>query len=103
MHADAHDVCVGDCNDDGSVTVDEILSMVNMALGDSPIAACQAGDANGDGHNTVDEILTAVNNALNGCFSQPACVPVGQFCDNFSVFCCSGTGACDPSIDVCAF
>ncbi len=59
--------CVGDCNGDGQVTVDEILTMANIALGDMPVAQCEAGDANHDGSITVDEILTAVDNALNGC------------------------------------
>jgi subtilisin family serine protease len=59
--------CVGDCNGDGQVTVDEILTMVNIALGNADLSACTAGDANDDGHITVDEILTAVNHALNGC------------------------------------
>jgi hypothetical protein len=59
--------CVGDCGGGGSVTVDEILTMVNIALGNTDISACTAGDANGDGQITVDEILTAVNKALNGC------------------------------------
>jgi len=60
-------VCVGDCNDDGTVTVDEILTMVNIALGNAPVTTCEAGDANHDGQITVDEILTAVNDTLNGC------------------------------------
>ncbi|HEX7408022.1 MAG TPA: sialate O-acetylesterase [Candidatus Binatia bacterium] len=59
--------CVGDCNGNGHVTVDEILTMVNIALGNANISACTAGDANKNGQITVDEILTAVNNALNGC------------------------------------
>lgn len=59
--------CVGDCNHAGTVTVDEILTMVNIALGNASAEFCRAGDANGDGRITVDEILTAVNNALNGC------------------------------------
>jgi hypothetical protein len=59
--------CVGDCNGDGTVTVNEILTMVNIALGNAPVTACEAGDANHDGRITVDEILMAVNNALNGC------------------------------------
>ncbi|MFI5399104.1 MAG: protease pro-enzyme activation domain-containing protein [Candidatus Binatia bacterium] len=59
--------CVGDCNGDHSVTVDEILTMVNIALGNAPVQDCPAGDANHDGQITVDEILTAMNNALNGC------------------------------------
>jgi hypothetical protein len=59
--------CVGDCGGDGSVTVDEIITMVNIALGESELVQCPAGDASGDGQITVDEIITAVNNALDGC------------------------------------
>ncbi|MFI5395348.1 MAG: hypothetical protein ACHQ9S_07435 [Candidatus Binatia bacterium] len=64
--------CTGDCNGNLRVTVDEILTMVNIALGNTPIASCTAGDANGDKQITVDEILTAVNNALNGCARSSA-------------------------------
>jgi hypothetical protein len=60
-------VCVGDCNGSYTVTVDEILTMVNIALGNARLGDCLAGDVNGDGIVTVDEILSAVNNALNGC------------------------------------
>jgi hypothetical protein len=59
--------CVGDCTGGGQVTVDEILTMVNIALGTVQVSDCNAGDVNGDGEVTVDEILTAVNNALTGC------------------------------------
>ncbi len=59
--------CTGDCSGDSVVTVDEIVTMVNIALGTADISSCEAGDANADGQITVDEILTAVNNALNGC------------------------------------
>ncbi len=58
--------CVGDCNGNGSVTIDELLSMVNIALG-NPGSTCAAGDANGDGQITINEILMAVNAALSGC------------------------------------
>jgi hypothetical protein len=59
--------CVGDCGGDDAVTVDEVLTMVNIALGNVGIGQCLAGDGNGDLQITVDEILTAVNNALSGC------------------------------------
>lgn len=59
--------CAGDCGGDGAVTVDEILTMINIALGTAPVSECLAGDANGDHQITVDEILAAVNRALNGC------------------------------------
>lgn len=59
--------CTGTCDYSGQVTVDKILTMVNIALGNQSINGCWAGDANGDGLITVDEILAAVINALNGC------------------------------------
>ena len=38
--------CVGDCNGDGEVTVDELLTMVNIALGNLPVTACPAASRN---------------------------------------------------------
>jgi hypothetical protein len=49
--------CVGDCNGKGQVTVDDILALVNIALGNADVSTCTAGDANHDGQITVDEIL----------------------------------------------
>ncbi len=63
--------CTGDCNADGYVTVDEIITMVNIALGNTDLSACADGDMSGDGQITVDEIITALNNALNGCGVLP--------------------------------
>ena len=59
--------CIGDCGGAGTVTVADLLTMVNIALGDAPISACRVGDPDGDGQITVNEILQAVGNALNGC------------------------------------
>jgi len=59
--------CAGDCDDSGQVTVDEIVMMVNIALGDDVLASCRAGNIDGDGMITVDEIIVAVNNLLFGC------------------------------------
>lgn len=59
--------CAGDCSGDGLVTVDEIVLMVNIALGLQTSSACPAGDHNADGSVTVDEIILAVNKALSGC------------------------------------
>lgn len=58
-------ICSGDCNGDGSVTIDELLTMVNLALGS--MQGCTAGDTNRDAKITIDEILAAVDKALNGC------------------------------------
>ena len=59
--------CVGDCHGGGEVTVDEVIVMVDVALGAAPLSSCAAGDQNGDGEIAVNEIITAVNNLLDGC------------------------------------
>lgn len=59
--------CVGDCDGGGSVTVDEIVRGVNIALGTAAADDCPAFDGDGSGSVTVDEVVTAVNSALNGC------------------------------------
>ncbi len=59
--------CPGDCGGDGQVTIDELITMVNVALGTKPVSECSVGDTSGDGDITIDEIIQAVNRALNGC------------------------------------
>jgi len=59
--------CVGDCNQDNSVTVDEVLTGVSIALGARPLSECVDFDGNGDAQVTVDEVILALNNALGGC------------------------------------
>jgi len=63
--------CAGDCDGHGTVTIDELLTLVNVALDDAPARTCEPGDRNHDRLITVDEILTAVNNALKGCPAAP--------------------------------
>ncbi len=60
-------VCIGDCNGDRHVTVNELIQMVNIALGSADVSTCLAGDPNGDGDVAVNEIIAGVNNLLNGC------------------------------------
>ncbi len=59
--------CVGDCNGDGRVAINELVLGVNIALGNAQVGACPAMDGNGDGSVRINELVTAVNNALNGC------------------------------------
>jgi len=59
--------CTGDCTNDGEVVVSELITGVNIALGDTYLGNCPAFDGTGDGVVTVDELITAVNNALSGC------------------------------------
>ena len=60
------DVCAGDCNEDGDITVDEVLLLVAASLGTNA-ASCAAGDVDANGVITVDEIVTAITHALAGC------------------------------------
>jgi hypothetical protein len=64
---DTRPPCLGDCNDDRSVTINEIVTLVNITLGTTSIAACTAGNGSADAAVTVDEILRALNNALGSC------------------------------------
>jgi len=85
--------CVGDCNGNGQVTIDDILTMVDIALGNVDVSACLAGDANHDGQITVDEILRAVNAALRGCavsLAEQGCLTSGGTVT--SAMCCTTTG-----------
>lgn len=41
--------------------------MVNIALDNAEVSACEAGDTSRDGAVTIDEILAAVNTALSAC------------------------------------
>jgi hypothetical protein len=59
--------CVGDCDENGNVTVNEIVTVVNVALERMPMGICEAGNADRNQEITIDEILVAVNGALSGC------------------------------------
>jgi len=58
--------CVGDCDGDGRVAVDEVVAATTDALA-TTASACAAADADGSGSVTVDEILRAVAAVLHGC------------------------------------
>ncbi len=64
--------CVGDCNKDGTVTVDELVLGTRISLGQTVINFCRALDVNNDGKVTIDELLTAVESAIHGCPTPPA-------------------------------
>ncbi|MDX2166957.1 MAG: pre-peptidase C-terminal domain-containing protein [Deltaproteobacteria bacterium] len=59
--------CVGDCNGDGEVTIAEITTVLNIALGNLPLDDCPAADGDGSGSVDIADVIAAVNNALNGC------------------------------------
>lgn len=80
----ARAACVGDCDGSGDVTVNELIAMVNIALGNAPLSTCLAGDANGSGDITVNEIVQAVSSALTGCAPPPTptATPGAAVCGN---------------------
>lgn len=57
--------CAGDCNDDETVSVDELVRAVTIALGAAATDVCLAIDNNNDGFATVDELVRSVGNALD--------------------------------------
>ena len=59
--------CVGDCNRDGAVAINELITGVNISLGSRPISDCPAFDSNDNGQVAISELIRAVNNSLDGC------------------------------------
>ena len=68
-------VCVGDCDSSGMVTVDDVVTMVNVALGTTAISKCEAGDPDHTGTILINTIVAGVNNALHGCSAAPTRTP----------------------------
>jgi glucuronoarabinoxylan endo-1,4-beta-xylanase len=65
--ATAPNRCTGDCDGSLEVTIDELLMMVNIALGSADVSTCPVGDLDSSGDITVNEIIQAVGFALGGC------------------------------------
>jgi cysteine-rich repeat protein len=109
--------CAGDCSGDAAVTIDELITLVNIALGSAQVSACMTGDWNGDNEITIDEILRAVNVALNGCTFSPAeqgcltsagtvtsascCASSGDFPDTCGIGACGCAPAASHAVRVC--
>jgi hypothetical protein len=58
--------CTGDCDGSKSVGVSELISLVNILLGNSTVSSCQHGIPAGAQVN-IALVIKAVNNLLNGC------------------------------------
>jgi hypothetical protein len=59
-------LCAGDCNKDGSVTVDELVVGLDIALG-TGTAECRFIDADCDRSVDIVDLVGAVGSALDGC------------------------------------
>src|SRR6185369_13297640 len=82
--AAAAQVCPGDCDGSGTVSIDELILAVDIALDIEGTERCPAADRDGSGTVSVDELIAAVDVALDGC---PAATP---------------TPTVTPQADVCA-
>lgn len=67
----AHALCVGDCNGNRSVGINEIILLVNVALGSAEASACGAGldpcQQPDIGCITIGKLIGVVRNSLDGC------------------------------------
>lgn len=63
----AEAACVGDCDGNGSVAINELIIGVNIGLDLAPVASCPAFDRDGNGLVTVADVITAVGYGLQGC------------------------------------
>ncbi len=61
--------CVGDCDGNGEVAINELIQGVNIALGQASVGQCRSFDTNGNGAVEINELIAGVNSALNGCTS----------------------------------
>jgi len=59
--------CVGDCNMDGVVAINEEVIGVNILLGSLPFSQCPEFDKNGNHMVEVNELVSGVNSLLEGC------------------------------------
>jgi hypothetical protein len=59
-------VCVGDCAGTGTVAINDLITLVNIALGSAQPSACPHGVPSG-AEVDIALIVRAVNNVLNGC------------------------------------
>ena len=68
--APARAVCVGDCDGNRKVSVNELVTGVNIALGALPVEQCAALDCESNGHVPVNCLVQGVNDALRACPSN---------------------------------
>lgn len=62
--------CLGDCDGSGSVTIEEVVRSVSIALSRGDMAGCFGVDGNADGAVVVNEIVGAVDRLLHGCVDE---------------------------------
>lgn len=63
----AAQTCLGDCNGDGVVAINELITGVNIALASGVLDNCPSFDRDDDGSVQVNELIRAVTNLLTAC------------------------------------
>ena len=59
--------CTGDCDGSDTITVNELVVGVRIALGQLPLDVCPQFDADLDNRVSIDELLVALNNVFSYC------------------------------------
>jgi hypothetical protein len=59
--------CAGDCHGDGKTTVDDVMVVINIALGSAPPDACPGFDPTGNDGDIVAKGIQAVAASLTDC------------------------------------
>src|SRR5262245_38987205 len=78
--------CVGDCNGDNRVTINELIVGVNIVLDSSPLTSGEAFDADLSGGVAINDLITGVNGALGGCSATPSVTPTRDCTEDASEF-----------------
>ena len=71
--------CIGDCNGDDAVSIDELVLAVSIALGKNETSDCLVADRDGSGTVQIDELIAAVNVALQGCGAEGCPIEAGTY------------------------
>ncbi len=59
--------CPCDCNHNDDVTIDELITGVGIAIGQSPIDRCRRCDRDENGQVGIDELVSSVRSSIEGC------------------------------------
>lgn len=59
--------CAGDCDGDGDVSIDELITSVGIAIGQAAVDGCRGADHDGDGLIGIHELVASVSASLAGC------------------------------------
>jgi len=68
--------CIGDCDGDAVLAINEMVLAVSIALGNAEVSECLAAACQGDQLVHINCLIGAVRNGLHGCPATPT--PLGR-------------------------